>query len=259
MSATVTPIQAGSTSAPKYVLKDELSQFCLPRSEQDPSRKVAWVNTLCVCVLLIGVVGIQKPVLLLLKLQSEEPQVVQVDDTKPPPQQFERREESKDEEPPEAQPEQPVLPTLVAIDTGNIPFSVAVEGPVVVASSAVAAAPPPRVIPRQQPAPTATRPPSEPVRFGGFGKKGKDGFVPSPDMSDLPKELQKNLPRGKVTMRLQFTVTPSGELTNIRIDKSSPYPIFDQFMIDWYKRKGTFVAHDMDVSFYDAVAITFPD
>lgn len=252
------PMQAGSKSSPTYVLKDELAQFCLPKSDNDPSRKVAWTNTFCLCVLAVGLLGIQKPVGLLLKLKSEEPPPVVIEDQKPVQQEFERREESQEEEPQDPQPEQPFLPTVVAIDTGNVSFPVAVEGPVVVASSPVAAAPPPRVITRQV-APPAAKPSNEPTRFVGFGKKGKDGFVPTPDISDLPKELQKNLPRGTVTMRMQFTVTPQGQITNVQIEKSSSYPLFDQFILDWYKRKGTFVAHETDASYYENVRITFPE
>jgi TonB family protein len=258
MSTTEMPMPAGTKPSPSYVLKDELAQFCLPKADNDPSRKVAWTNTFCLCVLAVGLLGIQKPVGLLLKLQSEEPPVVVIEDTKPLQQEFVRREETQDEEPQEVQPDQPLLPTLVVIDTGNVSFPVAVDGPVVVASSPVAAAPPPRVITRQVAPPTA-KPSNEPTRFMGFGKKGKDGFVPTPDISDLPKELQKNLPRGTVTMRMQFTVTTQGQMTNVQIEKGSPYPVFDQFILDWYKRKGTFVARDTDVSYYENVKINFPD
>lgn len=252
------PIQAGSRPSTSYVLKDELAQFCLPKSDSDPTRKVAWTNTFCLCVLAVGLLGIQKPVGLLLKSHTEEPPPVVVEDTKQVQQEFERREQTEEEEPQDPQPEQPLLPTVVAIDTGNVSFPVAVEGPVVVASSPIAAAPPPRVITRQV-APPVAKPSSEPTRFVGFGKKGKDGFVPTPDISDLPRELQKNLPRGTVVMRMQFTVTTQGQITNIQIEKSSPYPLFDQFIIDWYRRKGTFLAHETNVSYYENVKITFPD
>jgi hypothetical protein len=258
MSTTEMPTQTGSKTSPSYVLRDELAQFCLPKADNDPARKVAWTNTLCLCVLAIGIMGIQKPMALILKLKAEETQPVVIEDNKPVQQEFVRREETQEEEPQDAQPEQPLLPTVVAIDTGNVSFPVAVEGPVVVASSPVAAAPPPRVITRQV-APPAAKPSNEPTRFAGFGKKGKDGFVPTPDISDLPKELQKNLPRGTVIMRMQFTVTTQGQITNIQIEKGSPYPVFDQFMIEWYKRKGTFVARETDVSYYENVKINFPE
>lgn len=259
MSATVSPTQASAPPAAPYVLKDELAQFCLPRSEKDPTRKIAWTNSLCVCVLLVGVIGVERIAEWVPKSRVEEPPIVQIDESKPPPQEFIKRDASEEEELQEAMPDQPVLPTLVAIDTGNIPFSVPVEGVVSIAASTVLAAPPPRVITRQTQAPPVAKAPSEPANFGGLGKKTANGYVPNPDISDLPKELQKNLPRGVVTLRLQFTVTTTGELKDLSIEKSSPYSVFDQFILDWYKRKGTFVAKDQDASYYDNVRVRFPD
>ena len=109
------PMPAGTRPSPSYVLKDELAQFCLPKADKDPSRKVAWTNTFCLCVLAVGLMGIQKPVGLLLKLKSEEPPVVVIEDTKPVQQEFVRREEAQEEEPQDVQPDQPLLPTLVVI------------------------------------------------------------------------------------------------------------------------------------------------
>ena len=38
-------------------LKSELARFCLPAGNRDPNRKLAWVNSICILFLLIGLAG----------------------------------------------------------------------------------------------------------------------------------------------------------------------------------------------------------
>src|ERR1700679_3243772 len=40
-----------------YQLKSELARFCLPAPDRDAYRRLAWVNSLCVFFLIIGIVG----------------------------------------------------------------------------------------------------------------------------------------------------------------------------------------------------------
>ena len=42
---------------PAFELKSELARFCLPAANRDPNRKLAWVNSICILFLLIGMVG----------------------------------------------------------------------------------------------------------------------------------------------------------------------------------------------------------
>ena len=37
-----------------YALRDELARFCLPEASRDPSRKLAWNNSVCILFRLIG-------------------------------------------------------------------------------------------------------------------------------------------------------------------------------------------------------------
>ena len=38
-------------------LKDELARFCLPEVNRDPTRKLAWMNSICILFLLVGILG----------------------------------------------------------------------------------------------------------------------------------------------------------------------------------------------------------
>jgi len=42
-------------TSPGYELKDELARLCLTTVRREPERKLAWVNSVCILFLLIGV------------------------------------------------------------------------------------------------------------------------------------------------------------------------------------------------------------
>ncbi len=42
---------------PAYVLRDDLARLCLPAAQRDPDRQLAWVNSICLLFLLIGILG----------------------------------------------------------------------------------------------------------------------------------------------------------------------------------------------------------
>ena len=47
-------------AAPAYELKDELARLCLPSASRDANLKLAWVNSVCILFLLIGIVGARR-------------------------------------------------------------------------------------------------------------------------------------------------------------------------------------------------------
>ena len=49
--------------SPGYELKDELARLCLPSANRDRDRKLAWVNSVCILFLLIGVLGARRGVI----------------------------------------------------------------------------------------------------------------------------------------------------------------------------------------------------
>ena len=44
-------------TTPRYELKDELARLCLPSASRDVNLKLAWVNSVCILFLLIGIRG----------------------------------------------------------------------------------------------------------------------------------------------------------------------------------------------------------
>lgn len=50
-------------TTPAYELKDELARFCLPAANQDSNLKLAWVNSICILFLCIGILGARRGVI----------------------------------------------------------------------------------------------------------------------------------------------------------------------------------------------------
>ena len=49
-------MDANQTS-PAYELKDELARLCLPAANRDANQKLAWVNSVCILFLIVGIFG----------------------------------------------------------------------------------------------------------------------------------------------------------------------------------------------------------
>src|SRR6266571_4260934 len=155
--------EPGPFNAPGYALHSDLAQFCLPAANRDAYRKLAYVNSICFLFMVIGLAGINPPV-----LEQKVPEPAQqfvpveiVQQPEPP-----KTEPQPQEQNPEQQPDTPVampqVATVVAADPTQVKFAVPVQGPVVFAPAKFAQAPPP--------APPKTGPP-QPTRF----VPGQDG------------------------------------------------------------------------------------
>src|ERR1700723_3630558 len=105
-------MEANQTS-PTYVLKDELARLCLPAANRDPNRRLAWVNSICILFLLIGVFGAQSIFIPI----TPVPPVVETVAPPPPtaPQQQNQVEDEKTETP---------QAVAVTLNAPNINFSV---------------------------------------------------------------------------------------------------------------------------------------
>src|ERR1700744_162484 len=71
----------------RYELKDDLARFCLPESNHDPYRKLAWVNSVCILFLLIGLLGARRT-LIAIKAAPPLPEIIPFiiqPQTPPPP------------------------------------------------------------------------------------------------------------------------------------------------------------------------------
>lgn len=209
------------------MLQDELAQFCLPAASRDASRKVAWVNAVCVCVLLVGVLGVQRPLALVIKPRVVEEEPVILDQPKEIP----KAEEFK---PDEVQPDNterseldvPPIPIPVVADSKALAAPVYVEGLVAIVKNATRAAPPP-VIHKAPPVVTETGP----KRFTG----NRDGLFPTPL---YPTDAQ--LARRQGTVRLSWTVTTDGEVKDLQVVTSSGHSDLDRAAVDAVKRRWKF-------------------
>src|SRR5579862_8089397 len=152
---TVQTQTAGADRAPLgYQLNDELARLCLPAASRDPNRKLAWVNSICLLFLLIGILG-GKPVPSTLPAVPPLEQVIpaMIEPAPQPPQTVtaaSQNEQHNEKEEPGAAHVVVVTPESPAIN-----FSVPTIGTLVV-PNAIAAAPPlkplePPIAVRRQP------------------------------------------------------------------------------------------------------------
>ena len=111
---------------PGYELKDELARYCLPAANQDSNLKLAWVNSICILFLFIGILGARRGVIAIKPvppIREEVPVVVQP--TVLPPQAIAQKPEQAE------QNNQPRV--LVALPNApNVNFGVPTVGTLVV-------------------------------------------------------------------------------------------------------------------------------
>src|SRR5207249_9927500 len=94
---------SGAANAPGYSLHSDIAQFCLPAASRDANRKLAYVNSICLLFLAIGIAGLNPP-----KIAQRVPEPIQefvpVEIAQPPePPKVEPQQEQ-----PEQQPDTPV-------------------------------------------------------------------------------------------------------------------------------------------------------
>ena len=138
---------------PSYELESELARTALYATTRDPDRKLAWVNSVCVLFLLIGVSG-SKPAPIRIKPLPpiEEATAVIVEPLPPPPPTH--SEQQPQEQNNDQQPDTPQV-VVVTPDAPSINFSVPTIGNLVV-PNAIAQAPP--VAPLKRVAPLRAKP-----------------------------------------------------------------------------------------------------
>ena len=121
-----------------YQLHDDLARLCLPGADHDPSRKLAWTNSICILFLLIGLVGAKQAAdFAEPPPQLEEAVAVIIEPMKPPPSPEVQKIQVTDQN-------QSTAPQMVAVtlDTPAINFAVPTIGNLVV-PAALAQAPSP--------------------------------------------------------------------------------------------------------------------
>jgi TonB family protein len=202
-----------------YELKSELARFCLPAANRDANRNLAWVNSICILFLLIGVLGARSASI----SGRQPPPLPEIIPTiiEPPPPPPTTAEEKQNQD--EAKPDQPETPQVVVVtpDSPKINFSVPTLGNLVVPNS-VAAAPP--VAPMKQVAPLQSRPAS-------IDTTGAGGERPTPP---YPKIALEEHQEGSVL--LSITVNESGIIEGVEVMKSSGSALLDRSALEYVKK-----------------------
>ena len=199
-------------TSPAYELRNELTRLCLPAANRDASLKLAWVNSICVLFLLIGVVGARRGLIAIKPappLQEIVPVILEPM-TLPPQETAEKKEaENKDDAPQVA---------VVIPQAPNINFSVPTIGSLVV------------------PANLAVAPPLEPLRtaaaINSLNSTGTGGERPQPP---YPKIALQAGQQGAVLLLLGGDA--AGNVLSVDVKESSGFPILDRATVDFIKRR----------------------
>lgn len=222
-------------NTPGYQLESELARAALSASERDPSRKLAWVNSVCILILLIGVFGSHPASIRIKPLPPVEQVSAAIVEPLPPPPQT-RAEPQTQEQNNDQQVDTPQV-VVVTPDAPNITFSVPTIGNLLV-PNAIAQAPP--VTPLKQVAPLR----SQPVVLNSTGGGGDRPQPP------YPKIALEQGQQGSVTLRM--TVDDAGLISTIEVLQSSGFPVLDRSAMDFVKRHWT-VPPEKGTRIYEAV------
>jgi TonB family protein len=195
---------------PAYELKDELARLCLPSASRDANLKLAWVNSVCLLFLLIGIVGARRGLIAIKPappLQEIIPVVLEPV-TLPPQETTEKKETVEDQIAPQV--------AVVIPQTPNISFSVPTIGSLVVPSSLAAA------------------PPLEPMRTANainlVSSTGAGGERPEPP---YPKIALEEGQQGSILLVLDGDA--AGNVISVDVKESSGFPFLDRATVEFIK------------------------
>lgn len=226
---------ARQTKSEGYALHSELAQFCLPPAQKDRSQKLAWVNSICLIYLVIGLAGVKPPPPVIREVAPlDEPVNVPIE--QPPVPVTPTQDEP--EEQPEDNTEASEAPAIVAVtqDTPAVSFSVPTVGNVLVAAAA-AKAPPPRPMRAVE---------SITNRVINLTTTGRQGDRPAPNYPNWA--LQGNtIMQGTVV--LLVTVEPDGRFSSIVVKKSCGHVRLDNHVKDFASRRWSFPAGDTTLQY----------
>ena len=189
-----------------YELKDELARMCLTTARREPERKLAWVNSVCILFLIIGIVGARQGMIAIKPVPPiHEAVPVVVQPTVLPPQPVAPKPE---------QPQQNNQPrVLVALPNApDVNFGIPTAGTLVV--PAALAAPP-------QPAP---------VRIGSLSNTGAGGERPYPPYPPIALQTGE-----QGTVVLLLTGDDAGNVVSVKVKTSSGFPVLDYATVDFIK------------------------
>jgi TonB family protein len=205
-------MDANQTS-PAYELKDELARLCLPAANRDANQRLAWVNSVCILFLLIGIFGARRGLISIKPAPPLEAIVPVVLDPMilPPQETIEKKETDEDKN-------NPPQVAVVIPQAPNISFSVPTIGSLVV------------------PVNLASAPPLEPMRtaaqIGSLNNTGHGGERPVPPYPLIAKQTGE-----QGTVVLLIGGDGAGNIVSIDVKESSTFPILDRATMDFIKRR----------------------
>jgi protein TonB len=207
---------------PGYELESELARASIHAADRDPDRKLAWVNSVCILFLLIGIVGSNlAPLRIKAPPPIEEISAVMVEPIPLPPQ-----TESDQRQPEPSDERTPDTPQVVVVTppSPNITFAVPTIGNLLVPN---AIAKPPPLAPLSTVAPLRSQP-------AVINSTGSGGERPQPP---YPKIALDQGQQGSVTLRM--TVDEAGLIQTIEVAESSGFAVLDRSAMEFVKRHWT--------------------
>ena len=193
-------------TTPVYELKDELARYCLPAGNQDANLKLAWVNSICILFLFIGILGARRGVIAIkpvLPIRVEVPIVVQP--TVLPPQAIAQKPE-------QAQPNNQPRVLVALPNAPNVNFGIPTVGTLVV------------------PAALASPPQMAPVHMSSLSNTGAGGERPEPPYPPIALQTGE-----QGTVVLVLNGDDAGHVVSVDVKESSGFPVLDHATVDYIK------------------------
>jgi len=199
-------------------ISSTVAKFYHETETRDPDRIIAWLNSVCILVLIIGIAGVKEGLQKPKPLPSiEQPIPAIVEPVQLP------KQTTTEEQPKETEQNTSETPQVVVVtpESPNINFSIPTIGNILVPNS-VAAAPPLRPLARVEPLRKA---PANLTSTGGGGER------PDPP---YPKIALQEHQQGSVT--LLMSVDDSGAITSIDVKESSGFPMLDRTALEFVRK-----------------------
>jgi protein TonB len=217
MSATASV--AGGPLSELNGYSDDLARFCLEPDRAESNRRLAWINSICLAYLIIGILGLHPPPLEVSKRVSLEEAVPTIIEPAVSPVQ-----QVSPDSGPEAAASDSSAGNVIAVtlDSPSVAFSVPTVGNLLVPSS-MAQAPPAHPMQGAVPLNTAK---VELINTTGVG--GRRPAPPYPYDSMMHKE------QGTVVLFIE--VDQSGRPSSVTVKDSSGFERLDRTSADWVKR-----------------------
>ncbi|MGD0085622.1 MAG: TonB family protein [Verrucomicrobiota bacterium] len=193
-------------TAPGYELKDELARLCLSMGSREPERKLAWVNSICILFLLIGILGARQGVIAIKPVppvREEVPVVVQP--AVLPPQAVAPKPE-------QAQPSNQPRVLVALPNAPNVNFGVPTAG-TLVTDAALASAPQVAAL-----------------HIGSLSNTGAGGERPEPPYPPIALQTGE-----QGTVVLVLSGDDEGNVISVVVKESSGFPVLDRATVDFIK------------------------